>query len=163
MPISSEVIMDDKIDSFAKKYLADNLNYSITTVRKAFTDNSDLSIVTKEKIYKLYNDYQDNNSKKDNSKRENENAGGSLNTPEASELYKKALKNKKNPTARGMSNRAFLLACRNNLGTLEKGINRKKLIKAIESGDVWKFKQVGESIVKEWCEWVVQKNSMTKS
>lgn len=150
--------MDDKIDFTAKQYLANNLNYSITTVRKAFTDNSDLSPVTKEKIYKLYNDYQNNNIKKDNSKRKKEMAGSSLNTPEAFQLYEKSLKNKKNPTAKGMSNRAFLLACRNNLGTVEKGINRKKLIKAIESGDVWKFKQVGESIVKEWCEWVVQKN-----
>jgi hypothetical protein len=74
----------------------------------------------------------------------------------AEDLYRQSLKNNRYPKIMGMSNRSFLCACRNDLGNIFEGIDKVKLFKAIESGEVWNIKGAGKKTIKEWCEWIVK-------
>ena len=77
----------------------------------------------------------------------------------ADELYLRSKMNRRYPIAKGMSSKAFLLACRNDLGNIEKGINKKKLLKVVETGEAWKMERIGKGIIKEWCEWLTKELS----
>ena len=70
------------------------------------------------------------------------------------ELFNNSKKNRLYPKAKGMSNRAFLLACRNDFGTIDEGIETEKLLRFIQSGEAWKLEQVGQHTIKEWCDWL---------
>jgi hypothetical protein len=74
----------------------------------------------------------------------------------AEELFQKSKRNMKYPQAKGMSNRSFLYACRNNFGNISNGIDKLKLYRAIESGEVWNIKGIGKKTIKEWCEWIAK-------
>lgn len=58
-----------------------------------------------------------------------------------------------------VSHRSLILAIRFGLADWENGIDMEKMLAAIENGEVWKMRGVGEKTIQEWSNFIVQKRN----
>ncbi len=54
----------------------------------------------------------------------------------------------------GLSHRSLVLAIRYGLADWQNGVDMTKMLAAIESGEVWKMRGVGQKTIQEWCQFI---------